>query len=121
MWKSERLDPQQRARRLSTMTKVMLILRFSTKDKTLRWQICIRLQMSEFEKFPVAELNALREELRQSGLDSFQAAELLLAFLGARGYGVSSQEARDAATRIETLGCSLPMLQQELERLAWVM
>jgi hypothetical protein len=77
--------------------------------------------MSEFEKFPVSELNTLRDELRHSGFDSFQAAELLLAFLAARGYGVSNHEARDAATRIESLGCTVPMLQQELERLAWVM
>jgi hypothetical protein len=77
--------------------------------------------MSEFEKFPESELTSLREELRQSGLDSFQAAELLLAFLAARGYGVSNHEARFAAARIESVRCSLPRLQEELERLAWVM
>jgi hypothetical protein len=77
--------------------------------------------MSIFEKFAESELTSLREELRYSGLDSFQAAELLLAFLATRGYGVSNHDARHAAARMESLGCSLPMLQQELERLACVM
>ncbi len=74
--------------------------------------------MIEFQKFPEDELNTLREELRQSGLDSFQSGELLRAFLAARGYGASQDDARRAAVRIEPLGCSLPMLQAELEQLA---
>ena len=77
--------------------------------------------MTVFQKFPDAELNTLRDELRQSGLDSFQAGELLRAFLVARGYGASPDDARRAAGRIEPLGCSLPMLQAELEALARVM
>jgi hypothetical protein len=38
-----------------------------------------------------------------------------------RGYGVSPQAALDAASRVEMSGCSLPVLQNELEGLAMVM
>src|ERR1035437_1177816 len=41
------------------------------------------------EKFTAADLSSLREELLQSGLDSWQAAELISSFLNVRGYGVS--------------------------------
>ena len=43
------------------------------------------------EKFSVAEVAALRNELLQGGLDSFQAAELLKMFLTGRGYGISPE------------------------------
>ena len=76
---------------------------------------------TKYEKFPVADLSGLREELMQSGLDSWQAAELISAFLSGRGYGVSNHAARSAATRIESVGCSLKCMQEELEKLALVM
>jgi DNA repair protein RadC len=77
--------------------------------------------MSPFEKFPHDELKTLRDELRQSGMDSFQSAELLAAFLTQHGYGVSNLEARVAAARIERVGFALPHMQEELEKIAWVM
>jgi DNA repair protein RadC len=77
--------------------------------------------MNSFERFSADDLKALREELLQSGLDSFQSAELLAGFLSVRGYGVSNVEARTAAGRIEARGCSIPKLQEELEKLAFVM
>jgi hypothetical protein len=76
---------------------------------------------STVEKFTAADLFSLREELKQSGLDSWQAAELISAFLSARGYGVSNRAARSAASRIESVGCSLECMQEELEKLALVM
>lgn len=72
------------------------------------------------EKFSVAEVTALRNELLQGGLDSFQTAELLKMFLAGRGYGVSPESALDAAGRIET-NCNLESLHKELESLALVM
>ena len=74
------------------------------------------------ERFTVTELNALRSDLLQGGLiDSREAAELLQVFLMGRGYGVSRQAAFDAAGRVEMSGCSIPVLQSELENLAMVM
>lgn len=73
------------------------------------------------EKFSHADLSSLREELMQSGLDHWQAAELIGSFLSVRGYGVSSTAARGAASRIESVGCSLKCMQEELEKLALVM
>jgi hypothetical protein len=74
------------------------------------------------ERFTVMELNALRSDLLQGGLiDSREAAELLQVFLMGRGYGVSRQAAFDAAGRVEMSGCSIPVLQSELENLAMVM
>jgi len=39
------------------------------------------LEKSAVEKFAAADLSPLREELMQSGLDSWQAAELIGTFL----------------------------------------
>jgi hypothetical protein len=74
------------------------------------------------EQFSVTELTALRNDLIQSSMiDSREAAELLQVFLMGRGYGVSPQAAMDAAGRVESAGCALPVLQYELENLALVM
>jgi hypothetical protein len=74
------------------------------------------------ERFTVMELAALRNDLLQGGMiDSRDAAELLQVFLMGRGYGVSQEAAMDAAGRVEISGCSLPVLQRELEGLALVM
>ncbi len=73
------------------------------------------------ERFTPTDLMMLRNELLQSGVDSFQAAEIVANFLSGRGYGVSSHEARTAASRIECPGCTTEHIQQELERVAMVM
>ena len=74
------------------------------------------------DKFTVTELSALRSDLLQSGMvDAREAAELLQVFLMGRGYGVSPQAAIDAAGRVEMAGCSLPVLERELNGLALVM
>ncbi len=73
------------------------------------------------ERFSNSELASLRNELLQSGLDSWQAAELISSFMSGRGYGVSSHRAREAATRIESVGCSFESMHRELEKLALVM
>ncbi len=73
------------------------------------------------ELFATTDLTTLRDELRQSGLDCWQAAELISAFLVTRGYGVSHHDARSAASRIESVGCNLERMQEELGKLALVM
>jgi hypothetical protein len=74
------------------------------------------------ERFSVTELSVLRNDLLQGSLaDSREAAELLQVFLMGRGYGVSPQAAMDAAGRVGMSGCSIPVLQHELENLALVM
>ena|ERR1022692_1227297 len=80
----------------------------------------VRIAMKE--RFTVTELCALRNDLIQGGMvDSREAAELLQVFLAGRGYGVSQAAAIDAAGRVEMAGCSLPVLERELEGLALVM
>jgi hypothetical protein len=74
------------------------------------------------DRFTVTELSALRNDLLQNALlDSREAAEVLQVFLMGRGYGVSPQAAIDAVGRVEMAGCSLPVLERELESLALVM
>lgn len=73
------------------------------------------------EQFPAADLNGLREEIRKSSVDAWQSADLISSFLSGRGYGVSTDAARIAASRIESVGCSLQSMQEELEKLALVM
>ncbi|HWZ13308.1 MAG TPA: hypothetical protein VNX22_09235 [Acidobacteriaceae bacterium] len=72
-------------------------------------------------KFTTMELESLRNELMQSGLDRWQSAELVSSFLIGRGYGVSREHAVDAASKIEGMGCNLTCMEQELERIALVM
>jgi hypothetical protein len=73
------------------------------------------------ERFTTTDLMMLRHELLRSGVDSFQAAHIVTNFLSGRGYGVSNNEARAAASRIEGPGCSVEGIQAELERVARVM
>ena len=75
----------------------------------------------EAERFSVAEMTALRNELLEGALDSWQAAEVFQMFLCGRGYGVSPERALEAASRVEGSGCSIEAIQQELEHLALVM
>ncbi len=79
------------------------------------------LESSLNGKFSENDLSTLRAELMQSGLDSWQAADLIGAFLALHGYGVSNTAARHAATRIESVGCSIRAMQEELDKLALVM
>jgi len=73
------------------------------------------------EKFSMAELTRLRQELMQSGIDSWQAAELITSFLSAHGYGVNSTLVQDVLLRLEGSNCSAECIQAELERVALVM
>jgi hypothetical protein len=76
---------------------------------------------SRIEKFPLAELAGLRTELLQSGIDSWQAAEVVTAFLSGRGYGADPTMVREAVMRLEANACKFECMQQELERVAYVM
>jgi hypothetical protein len=80
-----------------------------------------KAKIAQVEKFAAADLTGLREDLMKSGLDSWQAADLISSFLAARGYGVSTQAARTAAFRMESVSCSLRCLQEELEKIALFM
>jgi len=76
---------------------------------------------NRIEKFPVTELAGLRTELLQSGVDSWQAAELVTLFLSGRGYGADPTMVREAVVRLEANACSVECMQKELERVAYVM
>ena len=73
------------------------------------------------EKFSAIDLTTLRSELLQSGVDSFQAAEIVASFLTGRGYACSTYEAREIAFKIELQGVTPEHVQAELESLARVM
>lgn len=75
----------------------------------------------QIERFSASDLSNLRDELTQSGVDSWQAAELISSFLSGRGYGVSNHAARNAASRLEYNRTSLQSIQDVLEQLAFVM
>ena len=79
------------------------------------------MESSRVERFARTELAGLRNQLTQSGIDFWQAAEVLSAFLAGRGYGVNPDQARAAVMRIEGAGCSYECMQSELERVALVM
>lgn len=76
---------------------------------------------SRIEKFQMAELAGLRTELLQSGMDSWQAAELVTTFLSGRGYGADPAMVREAVVRLEANACNFECMQRELEGVAYVM
>jgi hypothetical protein len=76
------------------------------------------------EKFSMSELTRLRSELMQSGIDSWQAADVVSTFLIDRGYGVDTFAMRNAVTRLETFRASvdaMDTMQAVLETVAYVM
>ncbi|WP_263366653.1 hypothetical protein [Edaphobacter bradus] len=81
----------------------------------------IQAKPIEIEKFPEADLTGLREELLHAGLDSWQAADLILIYLAGKGYGVSNHAARRTATRLESAGYNVQRMKEELEQIALVM
>ncbi len=72
------------------------------------------------EKFSALEVAELRSELLHSGLDARGTAEVMQSFLAGRGYGVEVEAARAAAFVVEGSGCSLEVMQRELNRIAMV-
>jgi hypothetical protein len=72
-------------------------------------------------KFSVLEVASLRDDLLHRGLDSFQVAETIKMFLARRGYGVSAEMARDAASKLEDIGYTVECFRKWLETLALVM
>ncbi len=76
---------------------------------------------SMIEKFPVPELMNLRNDLMHSGLDSWQAAEVVSHFLSGRGYGTNSDGLRSAVHHLEGMSCTFERMQEVLERVALVM
>jgi hypothetical protein len=73
------------------------------------------------ERFTPTDLLTLRSDLLQTGVDSFQAAEIVVNFLSGRGYGVSTTAAHAAASKIETAGSSPEHIQAELDAVAMAM
>jgi len=73
------------------------------------------------EKFTKADVSALREELQQRISGPFEIAEILRVFLMNKGYGVSSDGALAAASKVGAAGCSSSAIQQQLEAVALVM
>lgn len=74
----------------------------------------------QIEKFSVAELTNLRNELMRSQLDSWQAADLTANFLAGHGYGASAENLREALTSMEMSRCSIDCLQAALEGVAYI-
>jgi hypothetical protein len=75
----------------------------------------------EIEKFAATDLTELRRELQQAGLDSWQAAELVSAFLSGRGYGVANSDLRTATICLDSFAGSIQRMQEELEKVAFYM
>ncbi len=72
-------------------------------------------------KFSTVEVATLRNDLRQHGFDSFQAAETIKVFVAMHGYGMSAEMARDVASTLENSGFNAECFHQQLERVALVM
>ena len=73
------------------------------------------------DRFSIAEVSALRQELRAGRLDALQAGEMLQMFLMGHGFGASPESARAALDRMEDAGCSVDVIRRELNSLALVM
>ena len=76
---------------------------------------------SQDGKFTQEDVADLRSELLGSGLDHWQAAELVTSFMAARGYGVSAEGARSVASGLDATQVSLEIMHQRMEQIALVM
>ena len=76
---------------------------------------------ARIEKFTSAELSSLRNELLHAGLDSWQAADVITGFLAGRGYGANAEQLRSSMLSMDGSTRSLERMQEELERIAFVM
>jgi len=76
---------------------------------------------SKVEKFSMSELTNLRNELLESPIDSWQAANVVSAFLVGRGYGADVVAIRDAVSRLDAFSGSTDAMQDALESMAYVM
>jgi hypothetical protein len=73
------------------------------------------------ERFSATDLLCLQCDLQQIGIDSWQATELVAAFLNGKGYGVDTELVQDSIVRLERSHCDMDLIQLELERVALVM
>ena len=73
------------------------------------------------EKFTDAEVSVLRSQILRRMPDPLELADILMDFVASQGYGVSSNTALDAATRIGASGCSFGTIQEALDSVALVM
>ncbi len=73
------------------------------------------------EQFSPAELLCLQCDLQQFDIDSWQAAEMLAAFLNGRGYGVDAVLVRESVERLDLSQFDVDSMQTELQRVALVM
>jgi hypothetical protein len=82
---------------------------------------------SKVEKFSMSELTNLRNEFQEHRSDSWQAADVVSAFLVGRGYGVNSASMRQAVSAMDAfIGSANPIqamdaMQKALEAVAYVM
>ncbi len=80
----------------------------------------MRESITESCKFSTPEVTGLRHSMLQEVLDLRAAAEVLQLFLVGRGYGISSDEAREAVRRFGVAGWPVEAIQRELNRIALV-
>ena len=79
------------------------------------------------EKFSMSELANLRNELQEYRSDSWQAADVVSAFLVGRGYGVNSATMRQTVSTMDAFTSStnpvqaMDAMQAALEAVAYVM
>jgi hypothetical protein len=66
-------------------------------------------------------LLCLQCDLQQFDIDSWQAAEMLAAFLNGRGYGVDAVLVRESVERLDLSQFDVDSMQTELQRVALVM
>ncbi len=78
-------------------------------------------ERAKIEKFSKEELTTLRTELDKDSIDSWQAADIVSEFLSGRGYGACAHEIRIALMRIEGGPRNFLRMQEELEKVAFVM
>ena len=76
---------------------------------------------SKIEKFSLSELTNLRNELLEAQIDTWQAANVVSAFLVGHGYGADTVTIRDAVARLDAFTGSTDTMQEALEAVAYVM
>jgi uncharacterized protein (DUF779 family) len=78
-------------------------------------------ERAKVEKFSELELANLRFELSKDSFDSWQTSDIICDFLTGRGYGVSTEHVRNITMRVNGGPQDFQRMQEELEKVAFVM
>jgi len=73
------------------------------------------------EKFSAFEVASLRNHLLRCGMDTFEAGDMIKMFVAHHGYAISTEMAREVASKLENNVNNIACFHERLETATLVM